>query len=283
VNVTNFTVAEALSVAKQMGVERLDAQILLAHLLACPRSWLLAHDDMALPIEVEIEVRAGLARRAGGEPLAYIVGQKEFYGLMLRVNANVLVPRPDTEVLVDWAIRLLTHEWSEVSTPRVVDLGTGSGAIALAVKQACPKACVLATDVSAAALSVAHLNAQQLGLTVQIRNSMWWDGLSDCQFELALSNPPYIAEGDSHLTALSHEPTLALTSGVDGMQALRLIIDASFNHLVAGGWLLLEHGYNQADYVRNLLRKCGFSTIETCCDLSGQLRITGGKRPLLNG
>ncbi|KQW40143.1 peptide chain release factor N(5)-glutamine methyltransferase [Rhizobacter sp. Root404] len=269
------TVAGALHEARAAGVERLDAQLLLAHVLARPRAWLYAHDDAALDAAQALTWRGLLARRAAGEPVAYLVGSKEFHGLTLQVDARVLVPRPETELLVDWALDRLTD--AATSRPRVVDLGTGSGAIALAVKAAWPQADVLATDVSEDALAVARANADALGLPLATCRGAWWDALDGERFDLVLSNPPYIAGGDPHLPALRHEPTLALTPGADGLNALRAIVAGAAAHLRASGWLLLEHGYDQADAVQALLREHGFDAIETRRDLAGQPRCTGGR------
>ena len=266
-------VAGALAEAKAAGVDRLDAQLLLAHALARPRTWLLAHDDALLDAAQSEAFRALLTRRTAGEPVAYLVGEKAFHGLVLQVDVNVLVPRPDTEVLVDWAIELLSGS----AKAHVVDLGTGSGAIALAVKQACPSASMLATDISEAALAVARANAGRLGLDVAMQQGAWWRGLEGQRFGLVLSNPPYIAGGDPHLAALQHEPALALTPGGDGLGALREIVAGALGHLVPGGWLLLEHGYDQADAVQGLLRAHRFVAIETRRDLGDQPRCTGGR------
>jgi release factor glutamine methyltransferase len=273
---TTQTVASALAQAKSAGIDRLDAQLLLGHVLARSRSWLVAHDDAPLGAEQTETLRHLFDRRLAGEPVAYLVGEKEFHGLAFHVDANVLVPRPDTEVLVDWAIELLGTAWPGLPMPAVVDLGTGSGAIAISVKHARPAAAVLATDLSQPALAVARANAGRLGVAVDFRASNWWSALDDRRFELVLSNPPYIAGGDTHLPALRHEPTLALTPGGDGLDAIRAIIAGASTHLAASGWLLLEHGYDQAEAVQSLLRAHGFIHIETRRDLGGQCRCTGG-------
>lgn len=271
------TIAALLVEAKAAGVDRLDAQWLLCHVLARPRSWLAAHDDAPLDAAQLGVLRALFARHAAGEPLAHLVGEAEFHGLVLQVDANVLVPRPDTEVLVNWAIELLSAAPVGLRR-RVVDLGTGSGAIALAVKHACPAADVLATDISAAALGVARANAARLGLEIALLQGAWWSPLEGRRFDLALSNPPYIAGSDPHLAALRHEPTLALTPGGDGLDALRAIVAGAPARLEPGGRLLLEHGYDQADAVQALLREHGFSAIVTRQDLGGRPRCTGGRR-----
>ncbi len=271
----SFTVAQALFEARALGVDRLDALLLLANTLERTRTWLLAHDDATLNETQAASLRARVARRAAGEPLAYLLGEKEFHGLVLQVNSNVLVPRPDTEVLVDWALELLAG----AARPSVVDLGTGSGAIALAVKQACPAAVVVATDVSAAALEVARANARRLALAVEFAAGSWWQAVAQRRFQLVLSNPPYIAGGDEHLAALTHEPLLALTPGGDGLAALRSIVAGAPAHLQPGGRLLLEHGFDQAEAVQALLREHGFAEVQTRHDLGGQPRCSGGHRP----
>ncbi len=270
-----LNVAQALHEARALGVDRLDALMLLADTLACSRTWLLAHDDATLSTEQTTLLRACFGRRASGEPLAYLLGEKEFHGLMLHVDSNVLVPRPDTEVLVDWALELLAG----LEHPSVIDLGTGSGAIALAVKHAHPAAAVVATDVSAAALEVARANAGWLALHVEFVEGSWWQAAAHRRFSLVLSNPPYIAGGDQHLAALSHEPTLALTPGGDGLDALRCIVAGAAVHLEPGGWLLLEHGFDQADAVQALLRAQGFVSVQTRRDLAGQPRCSGAHLP----
>jgi len=269
-----FSVAQALHAARELGVDRLDALMLLGEVLSCSRTWLLAHDDAELSTEQGKRLQAGFARRAAGEPLAYLLGEKEFHGLMLQVNSNVLVPRPDTEVLVDWALELLAG----MAQPSVVDLGTGSGAIALAVKHAHPAAAVLATDLSTAALEVASNNARRLALDVEFAQGSWWQALPTRRFRLVLSNPPYIAAGDEHLAALAHEPALALTPGGDGLGALCSIVAGAQAHLEPGGWLLLEHGFDQADAVQALLRGHGFAAVQTRHDIAGQPRCSGGHR-----
>ena len=261
-----------------LGIDRLDAQMVLGWILGRTRSWLVAHDDAALDRAQADAVRSAFARRAAGEPLAYVIGRKEFHGLTLQVDRDVLVPRPDTEVLVDWALELLAGPLAVRLRPRVVDLGTGRGAIALAVKQAHPAAALVATDASAAALGVAGANAARLGLELAFASGSWWAALPGERFDLVLGNPPYIAEGDPHLPTLRHEPISALTSGGDGLDALREIIAGAGEHLEPGGWLLLEHGHDQAESVHGLLELHGFAEIATRRDLGGQPRCTGGRR-----
>jgi release factor glutamine methyltransferase len=272
------TVQEALAAARVSGVERLDAQLLLGHVLARDRSWLLAHGETLLTADQSVRLGELFARRRGGEPVAYLLGEKEFHGLPLQVDARVLVPRPDTEVLVDWAIELLRGELASPEPPAVLDLGTGSGAIALAVKHACPSASVTATDASRDALAVASANAARLGLTVEFLQGSWWQPVRVRCFRLALSNPPYIAEDDRHLDTLAAEPRAALTPGPEGLEALREIVADSTGRLESGGWLLLEHGFDQAGAVQTLLTDAGFVAVTTRSDLGGQPRCTGGHR-----
>ena len=264
-------IREALAQAHAAGVARLDAQWLLCHLLARPRSWLLAHDDDALPAAALSAWPALLARRAGGEPLAYVIGEREFCGLTLQVTPAVLVPRPETEVLVLWALECLRT----APAPRVIDLGTGSGAIALAVLKARLDIDMLATDASAGAIAVAQANARRLGLPLRVAQGDWFAAAGRQRFGLALSNPPYIAAADPHLAALTHEPKMALTSGADGLDALRQLIHSAPDHLLPGAWLLLEHGHDQADAVQTLLRSRGFGPPQTRHDLADMPRCTG--------
>jgi release factor glutamine methyltransferase len=240
---------------------------------------LLAHGDAALAPDAALAFAADMARRADGVPLAQITGQREFHGLALSVTPDVLDPRPDTEVLVDWALALLAGPLADEPAPRVIDLGTGSGAIALAVKHACPRARVLATDTSAAALAVAAGNAQRLGLEVEWSLRDWWRGLAPAAAHLVLGNPPYIAANDPHLAALRHEPLAALTPGGDGLGALQCIVDGAPPHLQPGAWLLLEHGHDQAARVQQMLAERGFGAVQTRADLAGHGRCSGGRWP----
>lgn len=271
------SIAQALAAARQRGVDRLDAQLLLAQLLGRDRTWLIAHGDDTLEPGVAETFDAGVARRAAGEPLAYLVGRREFRGLDLQVDRRVLVPRPDTETLVDWALEILGG--LALPAPRVLDLGTGSGAIALAVKHACPSAAVTATDASADALEVARANATRLGLAVDLRAGSWWQAVPQGRFELVLSNPPYVRADDPHLTALRHEPRGALTPGPGGLEAIEAIAAGARDHLAPGGWLLIEHGWDQADAVRLLLARDGLVEAGTRRDLAGHERCSGARRP----
>ena len=273
------TLAQALAELQQRGLDRLDAQLLLLHVLGqspTQRGWLLAHDTDPLSPNCATTLNTLAQRRLAGEPLAYITGSKAFYGLELQVSPDVLVPRPDTETLVDWALEVLPG--TTKPAPRVLDLGTGSGAIALALKATRPALAVWATDMSAAALTVAQANAQRLQLAVTFNQGPWLAALpaGTPRFDAIVSNPPYIAEHDPHLAALGFEPIQALTSGADGLDDLLQIISAAPAHLQPGGWLLLEHGYDQAAAVRQLLTQCGFGQVQSRCDLAGIERCSGG-------
>ena len=271
------TLADALGEAAAAGLDRLDAQLLLLHALGRPaddRGWLLAHDTDVLPAPQLASYRALCARRAAGEPVAYLVGEKEFFGLALAVDARVLVPRPETETLVEWALEVLAGR----ERPRVVDLGTGSGAIALAIAHRRPDAQVEGVDASQDALAVAQQNASRLGLPVSFRRGSWLEGTLP-RYDLVVSNPPYVAQADPHLAALTHEPLQALAAGPDGLDDLRTIVAQAPACLAPGGWLLLEHGWDQAGAVRALLRDAGFGEIASRADLAGIARCTGGQRP----
>jgi release factor glutamine methyltransferase len=267
-----ITVAQVIGLARAMGIDRLDAQLLVARRLGVDRPWLLAHPDAGLDDAHEAGCRADFARRADGVPLAYITGEREFHGLRLEVTADVLDPRPDTETLVDWALECLGD-----ATCDVADLGTGSGAIALAIKNARPHATVRATDRSAPALALARENARRLGLDIEWSEGDWWQALPGACFDLVVSNPPYVAADDPHMQALRHEPSQALSPGPRGLEAIERIISGSRPHLRHGAWLLLEHGFDQAAEVRRCLSREGFVGVTTRSDLSGTPRCTGGR------
>jgi release factor glutamine methyltransferase len=268
-------VAAALAQARAQAIESLDAQLLLAHLMKVRRTWLIAHDDAPLDAELALHWGSWLERRAGGEPLAYLLGHKEFRSLALQVTPAVLIPRPETELLVDWADSLLAASGGRGA---VVDLGTGSGAIALAIRQSHPDVHVVATDASQAALAIARANAARLALPIEFVETAWWQGLHERRFDLVVANPPYVREGDPALEALRHEPRAALVAGPDGLDALRAIVSQAPEHLNAGAWILLEHGFDQGPPVRALLDAAGLHDIETRRDLAGHPRITGARR-----
>ena len=271
------TVSQAVTQACRLGLDRLDAQLLLLHVmgkLPSERAWLLSHDTDVLDSDLHESFMALVQRRLGNEPLAYITGHQEFFGLGLRIDPRVLVPRPDTETLVDWALAVLGE--SDIPAPiTVIDLGTGSGAVALAIQHTRPDAHVLAVDFSHDALAVARANAQRLGLAVEFGQGSWLTQVQE-RVHLIVSNPPYIAERDPHLIALNHEPLQSLASGRDGLDDIRQIIVQAPAHLHPQGWLLLEHGYNQAAAVRALLKQAGFSQVQSRCDLAGIERCSGG-------
>jgi release factor glutamine methyltransferase len=268
---------------------RVDAQTLLRHALGVTRAWLIAHADHALGSEEQARFNSLLQRRLRGEPVAYILGSREFYGLDFSVAPGVLIPRPDTETLVEAALRLIP-ETSPSPQPapasgrgsplRILDLGTGSGAIAIAIAVNRFDTAVTATDQSGAALTIARENAEKLGATnLRLLKSDWFSALKDELFDIIVSNPPYIAEADPHLSQgdLCFEPSSALASGADGLDDIRLIIADTPAHLERGGWLLLEHGYDQAERVAGLLKEAGFTEIGHATDLGGIQRVTLGR------
>lgn len=254
---------------------QLEAELLLAHALGCTRTRLHTYPEET-PDDASQEAFARLvAARRKGEPIAYLTGEREFWSLKLKVTPATLIPRPETELLVEQALRRIPAdaEW------RLLDLGTGSGAIALALASERPRSRVTATDVSAAALRVARENASSLGLkNLEFLQGHWYAPLGSRRFHLIVSNPPYVKDGDPHLQQgdLRFEPRAALAAGQDGLEAIRSIVQRAPRHLERGGAMYLEHGLDQADAVRALLRVQGFSEIETLCDLQGHERATGG-------
>ena len=276
-----ISLTDALRQAATAGLDRLDAQMLLLHALGRSphdRAWLIAHDGDLMPPEAAARWTALLQRRQRGEPVAYLLGEKEFGGLTLQVDARVLVPRPDTEVLVEWALDALPASGG-AEPARLLDLGTGSGAIALTVARRRSDVQVTATDASADALAVAQANAQRLGMPVRFAHGSWLAAVPGKRFHVIASNPPYIAEGDHHLAALTHEPISALTAGPDGLDDIRQIVAQAPGALHLGGWLLLEHGHDQAAAVRELLTARGFEAVSSRQDLAGIARCTGGLWP----
>jgi release factor glutamine methyltransferase len=273
------TLGDTLRSAQAQGLERLDAQMLLLIALerdSHDRAWLLAHEQDRLPTEAAERFSPLAQRRLAGVPLAYLAGEKAFFGLTLRVDPRVLVPRPDTETLVQWALDVLSSMPPPV---RLLDLGTGSGAVALAVKSQCPAAEVSATDISESALAVARPNAQRLGLDVAFFTGAWLAAVPGERFDVIASNPPYVADGDPHLSALAHEPIGALTAGPDGLDDVRAIVRQAPEALKPGGWLLLEHGHDQAPRVHELLKARGFEAVTSRTDLAGIERCSGARWP----
>jgi release factor glutamine methyltransferase len=254
-----------------------EARLLLGHVLARPPAWLIAHDDEILGEDALLAFASLVARRAGGEPVAYLVGRREFFGREFEVSPAVLIPRPETELLVELGIAKVGAD----SAATILDLGTGSGCIAITLALEMPLARVTAVDASEPALRVARDNAEKHVASLRLLQSDWFDGLAGESFDLIVANPPYVAEGDPHLAAgdLRHEPSLALASGADGLDAIRRIIAAAPQHLVAGGQLWLEHGYDQAAAVHELLAAAGLCNIEQHRDAAGIVRVSGGRLP----
>ena len=261
-----MTIQEALS---GCGIDAREARLLLASASGFSEASVLAFPEKHLSREVEARFHESVRRRANGEPVAYILGRKEFYGLDLAVNAAVLIPRPETELLVDLALQ---REFASL-----VDLGTGSGAIALAIKRQRPRARVVAVEASAAALAVAQRNAVKHNLEVEWRHGRWFEPLAGERFDLIVANPPYVAEGDAHLRYLGFEPRTALLAGADGLDALREIAREAPRHLAPGGWLLVEHGSGQEHTVRALLTQAGLEDVDSCPDLARIPRVAAGK------
>jgi len=264
------------ALALEASSARIEVQCLLQEVLHVPRVYLLAHPERSLTDTEFAHYSILLQRRLAGEPIAYILGEREFYGLNLQVTRATLIPRPDTELLVELAVQRITMQ----EPCAVLDLGTGSGAIALAIAQTCPLAAVLACDASAVALAVAQQNADALGIkNVSFVQSDWFTQLGAQQFALIVSNPPYIAAGDPHLLQgdVRFEPVSALISGTDGLDDIQQIIQQSSAHLITGGWLLLEHGYDQAERVRSLLLEAEFDDVFSARDLAGIVRVSGGR------
>lgn len=266
--------ADAQSRLRAGDSARLDAELLLGHLLGLSRAQLITREQQVLSPADASAYAALIERRARGEPVAYLRGEQGFWSLSLQVDAAVLVPRPETELLVAWALECLADH----AAPRIADLGTGSGAIALALASERADADVLATDLSASALAVACRNAQALGLTrVRFLRGHWFEPLRGTRYDLVVSNPPYIAHRDPHLHALRHEPLSALSDGGDGLTCLREIVSAASEYLAPNACLLVEHGYDQGEAVPALFAAAGFSDVEMRRDLNGQPRATGGR------
>lgn len=264
------------SLQRQPLLDPVDQRILVCHALGITRTALITQSERVLSDEEAARITQLLQRRENGEPVAYIVGSREFYGLQFETTPAVLIPRPDTELLVELALERLPPR------ARVVDLGTGSGAIAVALAHTRPDASVTALDVSHEALAVAARNAQRNGAQVRFLHSDWFSAVAGERFDLIVSNPPYIADGDRHLSEgdLRFEPSGALTDFADGLSALRKLIDGAPLHAAPPSWLLMEHGYDQAQAVRALLAEAGYSEVQSWRDLAGIERVSGGRVPL---
>jgi release factor glutamine methyltransferase len=266
----------ALLAAARARIVAAEARLLMRHLLGRDAAWLVAHDDIALTTE-QAEKYAGLvARRAQGEPIAYLLGEREFYGRSFRVTPEVLIPRPETELLVELGVAKLNG----TEAPKILELGTGSGCIAISLALELPGTRVTAIDISQNALTVARSNAARHGAAIDFLQGDWLSGVTD-HYALIVSNPPYVAAGDPHLRAgdLRFEPAGALASGDDGLDAIRSIAAAVGSCLVPDGWLMLEHGYDQAEAVGQLLADSGFCSIASHSDLGDIARVTVGQWP----
>ena len=269
------TLGEALAFARQR-IDRLDARLLLQYATGCSHADLLARPEMPVIGPAGEQFVAWVERRAAGEPLAYLLGEAEFRGRVFQVSPAVLIPRPETEVLIELALEVLAGR----AAADVVDLGTGSGIVAVSLALECPVATVSAVDLSPGALAVARNNAGRLGAKVDFHEGDWFAPLAGRRFDLIVSNPPYVAEGDPHLelNGLPHEPRVALTdqeAGGNGLACIRRIVADAAAHLNPGGWLLFEHGYNQGEASRNLLAAAGFKEAFTHPDLAGIARVSG--------
>jgi release factor glutamine methyltransferase len=271
-----MTLFEALTAARQK-IDRLDARLLLQYATGCSHTDLLARPETPVSAPACVQFSEWVERRAAGEPLAYIVGEAEFRGRVFQVSPAVLIPRPETEVLIDLALEKLRG----LAAPKVLDLGTGSGIVAISLALECPQAASVAVDVAKEAISVARNNAGRLGAKIDFRAGDWFAPLGGERFDLIVSNPPYVAENDPHLAldGLPFEPRMALTDGAaggDGLACIRHIVAEAVAHLLPGGWLLFEHGYDQGAASRNLLTRAGFKAALTHPDLAGIDRVSGG-------
>ena len=265
-------------------IDRFDAQFLLATLTSKSRASLIAHTELQLSKDQAALFQQQVAARERGVPVAQIIGRREFYGRDFAVNEHVLIPRPETELLITQALAIISKQkWLErrtdISEFNFLDLGTGSGAIAVTLALEAPFLTVYAVDQSADALNVAKVNAGTYKVPIHFLKSDWYAALTDQKFHLIVSNPPYIADGDAHLSAgdLRFEPMIALTDGSeDGLGAIRTIINGAPSHLHDQGWLILEHGYDQAEHCRALLEQHGFCDVSSIADLAGIPRVTMG-------
>lgn len=267
-----------LALGLEASTARIEVHSLLQHALQVNRAFLLAHPGQIPDVRQQACYEALLERRLQGEPVAYILGEREFFGLKFKVTPATLIPRPDTELLVELALQRMPQD----KACRVLDLGTGSGAIAISMAHARPDTKVVAVDASEAALQVARENAERLGVrNISFLHGDWFSALVGQRFDLIVSNPPYVAAGDAHLAQgdVRHEPLSALSSGTDGLDDIRKIVGQAGEFLEQGAWLLLEHGYDQAALVINLLQQDGFEKVFSEKDIAGINRVSGGVKP----
>lgn len=268
------TVGEAIARHRGPTSPLLECQVLLAHVLGVERSWLYAHDDAALDGDTLVRFEALLAQRQRGVPIAYLVGSRSFWDMELEVSPATLVPRPETELLVETLLGLIDE-----SPHTIVDAGTGSGAIALALARERPRWAVVGIDISAEALSIASRNARHYAPGVGMLQSSWLDAIAPSAVDAIVCNPPYIRMDDIHLKSLVHEPRLALTAGEDGLRDIRAVVAQAAHCLVPGGWLLMEHGFDQAEAVRQIAHLNAFSEIDTLRDAANTPRALIARRP----
>ncbi len=256
------------------GLPHAEARALLAYVLQVTREQLITHPDIAVPADQAAQFTVLVQRRRQAEPMAYLLGTQEFYGRQFAVTLDVLIPRPDTETLVDVALECLRDRHA----PRVLELGTGSGCVAITLQLERPDARVTATDLSPSAVSIARANARALGATVELRAGHWFDAVETGEtFDLIVSNPPYVAVHDPHMDALAHEPSLALTDGADGLRCLSAIVEGAPRYLTERGWLVLEHGFDQGTPVGRMLRAAGLRGVANTRDAAGHERVTRGR------
>jgi release factor glutamine methyltransferase len=272
----DLLVAGARRLAPTSPAARLEMRLLARHVLGVNDTWLIAHGRDELDADVAARLEALIARRVGGEPVAYILGEREFYGRRFRVTPDTLIPRPETEHLVDAALERMAGR----PTASVLDIGTGTGCIAITLKLEQPAWSVSAIDISERTLTVARTNGALLNAEVEWLPGDLYGAVADRRFDLIVSNPPYVAEGDAHLTQgdLRFEPAGALASGKDGLDALREIVKSAPTHLEPGGWLMVEHGWDQGNALAGLLAEADFDECFLIRDLAGQARVSGGRR-----
>lgn len=272
------SIAQVLQWAS-LKIDRTDARMLLQHILNVNHAFLLTHSNHILNSTQEKSYGQLVARRVKGEPIAYLIGEWDFYDITFKVTPDVLIPRPETELLLELALTRISSK----SNCRILDLGTGCGAIAITIAKHCPQASVIAVDLSSAAVSIARKNADIVNVNnVCIAVGNWFSELSGEKFDLIVSNPPYVAEYDPHLYQgdLRFEPKMALTTEGDGLACIRDIVATACDYLEVGGWLMLEHGYDQAVVCRQLLKSAGFAKTFSCPDLAGIMRVSGGQYSL---